>query len=113
MMWRMLSLDLSSTTVFLDFDGTVVEGDASTGKPHKHGNAGDAAGKTVNKVCPMTGDVVNAFHTREFKGQTVGFCDGDCALRWDGLSDEVREQKLSAAVAGTTEKVPHGHQEHK
>jgi hypothetical protein len=36
----------------------------------------------------MTGDVVNAFHTRDFKGQTVAFCDGDCACGWDGLKDE-------------------------
>ena len=28
MMWRMLSLDLSSTTVFLDFDGTVTQHDS-------------------------------------------------------------------------------------
>lgn len=71
----------------------------------------EAAGKTVNKTCPMTGDPVNDFHTREFKGQTVGFCDGDCALRWDGLSEEVRAAKLAAAIAGTTEKVPHGAQQ--
>lgn len=71
----------------------------------------EAAGKTVNKTCPMTGDPVNDFHTREFKGQTVGFCDGDCALRWDGLSEEVRAAKLAAAIAGTTEKTPHGAQQ--
>ena len=40
---------------------------------------GAVSAAPVNKVCPMTGDVVNAFHTRDFKGQTVGFCDGDCA----------------------------------
>lgn len=64
----------------------------------------------VNKVCPMTGDVVNAFHARDFKGQTVGFCDGDCALRWDGLKDEERMAKLVAAIAGSTPKTPHGAQ---
>lgn len=64
----------------------------------------------VNKVCPMTGDVVNAFHTRDFKGQTVGFCDGDCALRWDGLKEEERMAKLVAAIAGSTPKTPHGAQ---
>ncbi|MBX3356634.1 MAG: hypothetical protein KF724_13130, partial [Phycisphaeraceae bacterium] len=64
----------------------------------------------VNKVCPMTGDIVNAFHTRDFKGQTVGFCDGDCALRWDGLKDEERMAKLVAAIAGSTPKTPHGAQ---
>jgi YHS domain-containing protein len=71
---------------------------------HKHGSA------VVNAVCPMTGDKVNAFHTRDFKGQTVAFCDGDCALRWDGLTDEVRMAKLVAAISGTTPKTPHGAQ---
>jgi hypothetical protein len=79
-----------------------------------------AAGKTVNEICPMTGDKVNEFHTREFNGLTVGFCDGDCALRWGGLTEEVRTKKLADAIAGTTAKTPHGaqpddghHHEHK
>lgn len=71
---------------------------------------GAVAAAPVNKVCPMTGDTVNAFHTRDFKGQTVGFCDGDCALRWDGLKDEERMAKLVAAIAGSTPKTPHGAQ---
>lgn len=71
---------------------------------------GQVSAAPVNKVCPMTGDVVNAFHTRDFKGQTVGFCDGDCALRWDGLKDEERMAKLVAAIAGSTPKTPHGAQ---
>jgi YHS domain-containing protein len=71
---------------------------------------GAVSAAPVNKVCPMTGDVVNAFHTRDFKGQTVGFCDGDCALRWDGLKDEERMAKLVAAIAGSTPKTPHGAQ---
>lgn len=71
---------------------------------------GPVSAAPVNKVCPMTGDVVNAFHTRDFKGQTVGFCDGDCALRWDGLKDEERMAKLVAAIAGSTPKTPHGAQ---
>lgn len=79
-----------------------------------------AAGKTVNEICPMTGDKVNEFHTREFNGLTVGFCDGDCALRWGGLSEEVRTKKLADALAGTTAMTPRGaqpddghHHEHK
>jgi YHS domain-containing protein len=71
---------------------------------------GAVSAAPVNKICPMTGDVVNAFHTRDFKGQTVGFCDGDCALRWDGLKDEERMAKLVAAIAGSTPKTPHGAQ---
>ncbi|MBK9126249.1 MAG: hypothetical protein IPM13_00395 [Phycisphaerales bacterium] len=71
---------------------------------------GPISAAPVNKVCPMTGDVVNAFHTRDFKGQTVGFCDGDCALRWDGLNDEERMAKFVAAIAGSTPKTPHGAQ---
>ncbi len=71
---------------------------------------GPVSAAPVNKVCPMTGDVVNAFYTRDFKGQTVGFCDGDCALRWDGLKDEERMAKLVAAIAGSTPKTPHGAQ---
>lgn len=70
----------------------------------------ETMGKTVNEVCPMTGDKVNAFHSREYNGLTVGFCDGDCSLRWDALADEVRAQKLADAIAGTTAKTPHGAQ---
>ncbi len=70
----------------------------------------ETMGKTVNEVCPMTGDKVNALHSREYNGLTVGFCDGDCALRWDALADEVRAKKLAGAIAGTTAKTPHGAQ---
>jgi hypothetical protein len=69
-----------------------------------------AEGATVNDICPMTGDKVNAFHTREYNGLKVGFCDGDCALRWDALADDVRTKRLADAIAGTTPKTPHGAQ---
>lgn len=69
-----------------------------------------AEGATVNDICPMTGDKVNAFHTREYNGLKVGFCDGDCALRWDALPDDVRTKRLADAIAGTTPKTPHGAQ---
>lgn len=69
-----------------------------------------AAGATVNDICPMTGDKVNAFHTREYNGLTVGFCDGDCALRWDALADDVRTRRLADAIVGTTPRTPHGAQ---
>ncbi|MCC6427234.1 MAG: hypothetical protein IT435_10490 [Phycisphaerales bacterium] len=65
---------------------------------------------TVNDICPMTADKVNPFHTREYNGLKVGFCDGDCALRWDALSDETRAKKLADAIAGITAKTPHGAQ---
>ena len=67
-------------------------------------------GATVNDICPMTGDNVNAFHLREYNGLKVGFCDGDCALRWDALTDGVRAERLADAIAGTTPKTPHGAQ---
>jgi len=70
----------------------------------------EVKGKTVNEICPMTGDKANEFHTREYNGLTVGFCDGDCALRWDGLSEAVRARKLADAIAGSTPKTPHGAQ---
>jgi hypothetical protein len=69
-----------------------------------------AEGATVNDICPMTGDKVTAFHTREYNGLKVGFCDGDCALRWDALTDDVRAKRLADAIAGTTPKTPHGAQ---
>ncbi|MGD9689714.1 MAG: hypothetical protein AB7K52_06085 [Phycisphaerales bacterium] len=67
-------------------------------------------GTTVNDICPMTGDKVNPFHSREYNGLKVGFCDGDCALRWDALTEEVRAKRLADAIAGTTPKTPHGAQ---
>ncbi|MGD9691362.1 MAG: hypothetical protein AB7V20_00805 [Phycisphaerales bacterium] len=67
-------------------------------------------GVTINAICPMTGDKVNPFHSREYNGLNVGFCDGDCALRWDALTDEVRAKRLADAIAGTTPKTPHGAQ---
>ncbi|MBX3403773.1 MAG: hypothetical protein KF699_10225 [Phycisphaeraceae bacterium] len=69
-----------------------------------------AEGATVNDICPMTGDRVNAFHTREYNGLKVGFCDGDCDMRWDALADDVRAKRLADAIAGTTPKTPHGAQ---
>lgn len=69
-----------------------------------------AEGATVNDICPMTGDKVNAFHTRDYNGLKVGFCDGDCSMRWDALADNVRAKRLADAIAGVTPKTPHGAQ---
>ena len=60
--------------------------------------------KAVNSKCPIMGgaidpDKVPASLTRQYKGQTVGFCCGGCPGTWDRLSDAEKASKLQAAMA--------------
>jgi len=62
-----------------------------------------AAGKVVNKTCPIMGskidpDNVPANLTRVYKDQTVGFCCTMCPPQWDKLSDAEKSTKLAAAM---------------
>ena len=64
-----------------------------------------AAGAAVNDRCPIMGGTIDpakvpADLTRQFKGQTVGFCCGDCPLAWDKLSDAEKEAKLDKVKVG-------------
>ena len=57
------------------------------------------AKKIVNAKCPITGNAVDPkIETREFNGQTVGFCCAACPPAWDKLSDDEKETKLKAAT---------------
>ncbi len=61
------------------------------------------ADKVVNSHCPMTGikidpNNVPAGQTREFQGQKVGFCCGNCPLDWDKLNDQQKQEKLHKVV---------------
>ena len=66
---------------------------------------GDNPGETKkvdNAKCPIMGtkldkDNVPVDLTREFKGQTVGFCCPNCPPAWDKLSDDEKQAKLDAA----------------
>ena len=43
----------------------------------------------VNKVCPIKGNEVDKESpTRQFKGQTIGFCCPGCEGKWDAKADE-------------------------
>ena len=60
------------------------------------------AQKLANKKCPIMGNPVvagkvPAVLTREWKGQTIGFCCGGCPASWDKLTDQEKEAKLKAA----------------
>lgn len=54
----------------------------------------------VNSQCPImpanaVDKDVSGGLVRTFKGQKVGFCCGECPLKWDKLTDEQRTQKLA------------------
>jgi hypothetical protein len=56
--------------------------------------------KPVNALCPIMGGKVDpdktpAELTRQFQGQTVGFCCGGCPASWDRLTDEQKAAKLA------------------
>jgi len=57
----------------------------------------------VNSTCPMMGtrldkEKVPASLTREFQGQTVGFCCPNCPTTWDELTDAEKAEKLQGAM---------------
>lgn len=53
--------------------------------------------KPVNTTCPIMGGKVNPALTRQFKGQTIGFCCGMCPGKWDKLDDQDKQAKLDKA----------------
>lgn len=81
--------------------------------PSKTDNlAGPAAGSTdskvqvVNALCPvLVGQSVGKDKmcdrslVREFKGRKIGFCDPECRVTWDQLTDEQRQAYLDEALA--------------
>lgn len=67
-------------------------------KGHMHKGEQSAA---VNTTCPIMGGKVDPKNvpsnlTRQYNGQTVGFCCAACPPAWDKLSDEQKAQKLQA-----------------
>jgi hypothetical protein len=73
------------------------------------------AGKPANAVCPIMGgtvdpDKTSAELTRQFRGQTVGFCCGGCPAPWDKLTDEQKAAKLAPSAPKADPNAPHaGH----
>lgn len=65
-------------------------------KPDLTANTG-----TVNKVCPvvMEDGIGKDAPTRQWKGQTVGFCCDDCLPKWDSWSDAKKDEALAKAIA--------------
>ena len=56
----------------------------------------NTAADPVNKVCPvMGGDVDKDSPTRQFKGQTVGFCCANCEGKWDKKTDDEKMALLA------------------
>jgi hypothetical protein len=56
-----------------------------------------AAATPVNAKCPVSGKAVDNTKTVSYKGQTVGFCCGNCPSSWAKLSDAEKDAKLAAA----------------
>lgn len=66
------------------------------------GSGASASAKPVNKVCAvMTEHPVDEKNTPTvaWKGQTVGFCCGDCVDEWNKLSSADKDKALAAAMA--------------
>ena len=55
-----------------------------------------STGKSVNANCPISGKPVSGTNTVSYKGQTVGFCCGNCPNAWAKLSDSEKDAKLAA-----------------
>ncbi|MBI5722397.1 MAG: hypothetical protein HZA50_00405 [Planctomycetes bacterium] len=56
----------------------------------------------VNTRCPIMGSKIDpakvpANLIKEFKGQKVGLCCGQCPAAWDKLTDAEKETKLNAS----------------
>ncbi len=56
-----------------------------------------ATATPVNAKCPISGKPVDNTKTVSYKGQTVGFCCGNCPNSWAKLSDAEKDTKLAAA----------------
>lgn len=56
-----------------------------------------AAAGPVNTKCPVSGKPVDTAHTVSYKGQTVGFCCGNCPTKWEAMKDADKDAKLAAA----------------
>jgi hypothetical protein len=62
-----------------------------------------APGPVVNDHCPMTGNKIDPAKvppelTRQYKGQTIGFCCAMCPPKWDKLTDADKDKKLAEAT---------------
>ena len=79
--------------------------------PAESSAGGDSAQSVacVNGTCPMMGSKIDPAKvpvslTRDFYGQKVGFCCGDCLPAWDKLTDNEKAAKLAPAMAKPAEK---------
>lgn len=63
-----------------------------------------AAVSFVNENCPIMGSPVKAGGgSAEWNGKMVGFCCPGCIEKWDSLSDEAKQTKLTEASAAKEE----------
>jgi hypothetical protein len=90
--------------VVLAFTGAIALAVAGCQKDGKT-DEGKAPVQVVNDKCPIMGGAINpakvpAAQTRQFKGQTIGFCCTNCLPAWDKLSDEQKQAKLDAVAKG-------------
>jgi hypothetical protein len=55
---------------------------------------------SVNHYCViMLDDPVDPKCTKDWKGQTVGFCCSGCYKKWDAMTDAQKDAAVKAAVA--------------
>ena len=71
---------------------------------HQAPPAGAQMVQVTNDTCPIMGSQIDpnkvpASLTRQWQGQTIGFCCPGCPEQWDELTDEQKAQKLAAAQA--------------
>lgn len=114
----MSSTRTALTSVLLVFTGVLalVGGGCQKGdKSDRKAGEGKAPVLAVNGTCPIMGKAINpaqvpASLTREFKGQTIGFCCPMCPPAWDKLSDAERQAKLDVVMkAAPSATQPHEH----
>ncbi len=57
-----------------------------------------AAMGAINSKCPISGEAIDGKTTASFQGKTVGFCCGNCASKWNAMSDADKQAKFAAAT---------------
>ncbi len=80
------------------------EKESTPGPEKKPVPTAPAKSQFVNTRCPIMGTPIDPNKVppgliREFKGQKVAFCCGDCPAKWDKLSDKEKEAKLREAAS--------------
>ena len=61
--------------------------------------ADNAAAKTLNVNCVMTGEAVDAGVTVDYMGGKLAFCCDKCKAKWTAMDEATKKKTYDAAMA--------------